>query len=135
MGLIAFSFSRSFLLSLVLMVAIGLGMMLQMACSNTILQTIVEDDKRGRVMSFFTMAFMGTAPFGSFMAGSLASSIGVSNTLLFGGISCIVGAYFYSRKLPELKKSIRPIYIKLGIITETQEGIPVMSELTVPTEE
>ena len=135
LGLIAFSYSRYFLLSLVLMVAIGLGMMLQMACSNTILQTIVEDDKRGRVMSFFTMAFMGTAPFGSFMAGSLASSIGVSNTLLFGGVSCIVGAYLYSRKLPELKKAIRPVYIKLGIISEANEGMQVVSELSVPPEE
>jgi MFS family permease len=135
LGLIAFSFSRYYLLSLALMVAIGLGMMLQMACSNTILQTIVEDDKRGRVMSFFTMAFMGTAPFGSFMAGSLASSIGVSNTLLFGGVSCIVGAYLYSRKLPELKKAIRPVYIKLGIISEANEGVQVVSELSVPPEE
>lgn len=135
LGLIAFSFSRYYLLSLALMVAIGLGMMLQMACSNTILQTIVEDEKRGRVMSFFTMAFMGTAPFGSFMAGSLASSIGVSNTLLFGGASCIVGAYLYSRKLPELRKAIRPIYIKLGIISEANEGVQVISELSVPPEE
>ena len=135
LGLIAFSFSRNFIISMALMVVIGLGMMLQMACSNTILQTIVEDDKRGRVMSIFTMAFMGTAPFGSFMAGSLASSIGVSNTLLFGGAACIVGAYFYSRKLPELKKAIRPVYIKLGIISEANEGIQVMSELSVPPEE
>jgi len=135
LGLIAFSLSRYFWLSMVLMVAIGLGMMLQLASSNTILQTIVDDDKRGRVMSFFTMAFMGTAPFGSFLAGGLASSIGVTNTLIFGGVSCIVGAYVYSRKLPKLKKAIRPIYIKLGIISESSMGIQVTSKLSVPPDE
>jgi MFS family permease len=135
LGLIAFSFSRYFILSMALMVVIGLGMMLQMASSNTILQTIVEDDKRGRVMSFFTMAFMGTAPFGSFLAGSLASSIGVSNTLLFGGISCIGGAFLYSRKLPQLRKAIRPIYIKLGIISEGSQGIQTVTQFTIPPEE
>ncbi|HEY3370976.1 MAG TPA: MFS transporter [Prolixibacteraceae bacterium] len=134
-GLILFSLSRYFWLSMVLMVAIGLGMMLQMASSNTILQTIVDDDKRGRVMSFFTMAFMGTAPFGSFLAGGLASSIGVTNTLIFGGVSCILGAYFYSRKLPQLKKAIRPIYIKLGIISEVSIGVQNITALTIPPEE
>ncbi|MCK9311892.1 MAG: MFS transporter, partial [Bacteroidales bacterium] len=75
-GLVAFSLSRHFTLSIILMVATGMGFMMQMACSNTILQTITDDDKRGRVMSFYTMAFMGTAPFGNLLAGSLASWIG-----------------------------------------------------------
>src|SRR4029079_4495316 len=87
-GLIMFSFSRVIWLSLLLMVFTGLGFMVQMAVSNTILQTIVDEDKRGRVMSFYTMAFMGTAPFGSLLAGSVADRIGAPHTLLFGGLGC-----------------------------------------------
>lgn len=105
-GLILFSFSRNFVFSLLLMVITGLGMMMQMASSNTLLQTIVDDDKRGRVMSFYAMAFMGTAPFGSLMAGGLAKIIGAPYTLLIGGISCILGALVFTRKLPEIAKTI-----------------------------
>jgi MFS family permease len=117
-GLIAFSFSRFFLLSFALMVFVGLGMMLQMASTNTILQTIVDDDKRGRVMSFYTMAFMGTAPFGSFIAGSLASKIGAPNTLVVGGVACILGTLVFVRYLPRLRKAVRPIYVRLGILNK-----------------
>ena len=120
LGLIAFSFSRVFLLSFVLMIIIGLGMMLQMASSNTILQTIVDDDKRGRVMSFYTMAFMGTAPFGSLLAGSLAKIIGVSITILTGGIFCILGAVVFAYKLPGLSKIVNSVYSKQRLsMTET----------------
>jgi MFS family permease len=70
------------------------------------LQTIVDDKQRGRVMSFYTMAFMGTAPFGSLLAGSVAKIIGIPNTILIGGISCILGALFFIRKLPEITKAI-----------------------------
>jgi MFS family permease len=117
LGLIAFSFSRVYLLSLVLMIMTGFGMMFQLASSNTILQTIVDDDKRGRVMSFYTMAFMGTAPFGSLLAGGLARIIGAPHTILIGGISIILGASVFAYKLPELRKMIRSVYAKLGIIT------------------
>lgn len=117
-ALVLFSFSQYFLLSLALMVFIGLGMMLQMAASNTIIQSIVDDDKRGRVMSFYTMAFMGTAPFGSFLAGSLASRFGAPDTLLIGGLVCILGVVVYARKLPRLSQAVRPAYIKLGLIAE-----------------
>jgi len=122
------------LLSLVLMVIIGLGMMLQMASSNTILQTIVDDDKRGRVMSFYMMAFVGTAPLGSLLAGALASSIGAPNTLLIGGVLCILGAVAFARKLPDLRKKVHPIYVRLGIIPELASGIQTATELTVPPE-
>ncbi len=115
-GLIAFSLSRFFLLSLVLLSIAGLGMMIQIAASNTILQTIVDDDKRGRVMSFYTMAFMGSAPFGSLFAGSMTSIIGAPNTILVGGVTCIIGAALFAYKLPMIKSKIRPIYIKLGIL-------------------
>jgi MFS family permease len=93
-------------------------MILQMTSSNTILQTIVDDDKRVRVMSFYGMAFMGTAPFGSLLAGVLASHIGAPNTLIIGGASCIIGAIVFARKLPEIKKLVHPIYVRLGIIPE-----------------
>jgi MFS family permease len=118
LGLVAFSFSRFQPLSMVLMVIAGLGMMMQMASSNTVLQTIVEDDKRGRVMSIYTMAFMGTAPFGSFLAGSLAKVIGTPHTILIGGLTCIAGAILYTTKLPEIISIIRPIYVKMGIMSE-----------------
>lgn len=105
-GLIIFSLSRVYALSLVMMVIIGLGMMLQMASSNTMLQSIVEDDKRGRVMGFFTMAFMGTTPWGSLLAGYLAKIIGVPYTILLGGVVCIAGALVFIRKLPQITMAI-----------------------------
>lgn len=132
-GLIGLSFSRFFPLSLLLMIFVGLGMMMQAAASNTIIQTITDDDKRGRVMSFYTMAIMGTAPFGSLMAGSLAKIIGTPWTIFFGGLSCIIGALFFLRKLPELRKIVRPVYIKLGIIPELAEGIQIASEQSAET--
>jgi len=122
-GLIFLSFSRLFSVSLFLMVLAGMGLMLQTATSNTILQTITEDDKRGRVMSFFTMAVMGTAPFGSLIAGSLAKFIGTPETMLAAGIFTIIGALFFLRKLPELKSVVRPIYVKMGVITEFAAGL------------
>ena len=134
LGLVGFSFSRIFPLSLLLLVIVGMSMMLQMASSNTILQTIADDDKRGRVMSFYTMAFMGIAPFGSILAGSLASLIGVTYTLLGGGIICIAGALVFARKLPVLNELVHPIYVKLGIIPEVARGIQSATEMTVKTD-
>jgi MFS family permease len=133
-GLIAFSFSRMIWLSLVLMIVTGLGFMIQMAVSNTLIQTIVEEDKRGRVMSFYTMAFMGTAPFGSLLAGSLAERIGAPNTLLLGGIGCLVGALWFARALPRLRQFVHPIYIEKGILPEIHTSLMTVSELSVPPE-
>jgi MFS family permease len=133
-GLIAFSFSRALWLSLLLMVVTGLGFMVQMAASNTVLQTIVEEDKRGRVMSFYMMAFMGTAPFGSLLAGSMADKIGAPHTLLIGGLGCITGAIWFATSLPALRREVRPIYIKIGILPEMAAGIQSTSELSVPPE-
>ncbi len=127
-GLVALSFSRFFSLSLVLMVFVGTGIMLHTASSNTILQTITDDDKRGRVMSFYTMAIMGTAPFGSLLAGTLAKLIGTPYTIMIGGLSCITGAFFFYRRLPELKKIVRPVYVKMGIIPEVAAGIQTATE-------
>ena len=103
--------------------------MMQTAASNTILQTITDDDKRGRVMSFYTMAIMGTAPFGSLIAGWLAKVIGTPGTIFAGGHFlynwCIV---FFLRKLPELKALVRPVYVKMGIIPEVATGIETASD-------
>jgi MFS family permease len=121
-GLIALSFSRVFWLSLIMMIATGLGMMLVMASSNTVIQTVVDDNKRGRVMSFYAMAFMGTAPFGSLLSGGLAKIIGTPLTLAVGGVTCIIGALLYLRKLPELQSVIRPVYVSLGILQDENPG-------------
>lgn len=121
-GLIAFSLSRIFWLSILFLLVIGFGMISQMASSNTVLQTIVEDDKRGRIMSFYAMAFMGTMPFGSFLSGSLASRIGTPNTLLIGGSICILGSIMFARQLPKLRPLVRSIYVKKGIIPEEALG-------------
>lgn len=134
LGLIGFSFARVLWLSMGLLFVVGFGMMTQMASCNTILQTIAEDDKRGRVMSFYTMAFMGMAPLGSLLAGSLASTIGAPYTLFISGVICIFGATMFATKLPLLRKEIRPIYMKIGIIPEVSSGIESASELTTPPE-
>jgi MFS family permease len=128
-GLIILSFSTNFILSLFLMVFIGLGMMMQAASSNTILQTITDDNMRGRVMSFYTMAVMGTAPFGSLFAGAMAKVIGTPWTMFAGGAATIVGGLFFLRKLPELKTIVHPIYVKMGIIPEVASGIQTASEM------
>jgi MFS family permease len=121
-GIIVFSFSRIFIVSLALMVVTGFAMLMQMASSNTIIQTIVDDDKRGRVMSFYIMAFIGIAPFGSLLAGALANKLGAPNTLIIGGIACVLGAVAFASKLSEIKKRIHPIYVRLGIIPDITTG-------------
>jgi len=133
-GLVAFSFSRWIWLSLILMFITGIGFMVQMAVSNTLIQTIVDEDKRGRVMSFYTMAFMGTAPFGSLLAGSVAEKIGAPNTLLIGGLGCVIGALWFQRALPRLRQFVRPIYIEKGILPELRTGIFDTAEVTSPPE-
>ncbi|HUL43614.1 MAG TPA: MFS transporter [Bacteroidota bacterium] len=134
-GLIGFSFSRSLLLSLILLLIAGFGMMVQMASSNTILQTVVEDDKRGRVMSFYTVSFIGMAPFGSLLAGSVATAIGAPYTVLGSGVVCILGGALFANQLPALQEKIRPIYVKLGISPVVSSGIQAASRLTGNPEE
>jgi MFS family permease len=115
-ALIFFGMSRNFWLSLFCMLFCGFGMMQQMAASNTIIQTIVEEDKRGRVMSFYTVAFVGMAPFGSLLSGALAHAIGAPRTVMFSGACCIAGAVWFFSRLKSIRKLIRPIYINLGIL-------------------
>lgn len=107
----------------------GLGLIVQLATSNTALQTIVDDDKRGRVMSLYTMAFMGMAPFGSILGGALAHRIGVPATFVIGGAASIVGALLFAMKIPVLRPMVLPIYRRKGIIPEIAEGLQTASGL------
>jgi MFS family permease len=117
-GLIIFSLSNTLWLSLLTMLFVGASVTLLSTSSNTILQTIVDEDKRGRVMSFFSMAFLGMVTFGNLLAGTLASRIGAPNTLILGGIACIFGAIGFAKQLPRLRIFIRPIYTKIGVISQ-----------------
>jgi MFS family permease len=105
-GLITFALTRLFAISIIVLIFTGFGMMVQMAASNTVLQLIVEDDKRGRVMSLYTMSFIGMSPFGSLLAGSLAYVLGPVNTLIIGGLCCITGSLLYAfyYRQPRFKK-------------------------------
>jgi MFS family permease len=131
-GLITFSSSRVLWLSLLLVMVAGAGMMQQMAASNTILQTIVDDDKRGRVMSFYSMAFLGMAPIGSLIAGIAATHIGAPHTLMIGGVFCILGGGWFALYLPTIRSAVRPIYIRLGILPEKSKAIQTVSALLTP---
>ncbi|MFD1754513.1 MFS transporter [Rufibacter sediminis] len=133
-GLIVFALSQTMLLSLVGIFVVGLGMILRMASSNTLLQTIVDDDKRGRVMSFYSMAFMGMAPIGSLLAGWLAERIGVAYTLLGCGIICLLSIVPFVLSLPKSRQLVRPIYERLGILPEIATGLQTASTLTSPPE-
>jgi MFS family permease len=126
LGLIGFGLSRFFALSLLLMLIVGFGMMQGMAASNTVIQTLVPDDKRGRVMSFYTMAFMGMAPFGSLLAGSLAHRFGAPHAVMITGAFCVAGSIWFTTQLKSIRQVMRPIYIELGIIRSTLE--PAMED-------
>ncbi len=112
------SFSRWVSLSLVLFYAGGLSMILTIAAINTMIQTIADEDKRGRVMSFYAMALMGTTPIGNLMAGSIASGIGIPHTMLAGGIITMMAGLWFAIKRKSLRKYIRPIYQQKGIYPE-----------------
>jgi MFS family permease len=130
-SLVVLSFTTYLPVSLILMVFVGLGMMMNTAACNTVLQTITEDDKRGRVMSFYTMAIMGTAPFGSLLLGSLARLIGTPDAIFISGLSTVLAAWFFYRKLPELKRVVRPVYVRMGLIPEVVSAIQTASEPSV----
>jgi len=131
-GLVALALSKSFALSMSLLLLTGFGMMVQLASSNTILQTIADDDKRGRVMSFYVMSFMGLAPFGSLIAGSFAGSYGAPATLAACGCICMAGSLVFATRLPALRKEIRPIYRRLGIIPEVSSAVQTATHMTMP---
>ena len=118
LGLIGFALSRVLPMSLFTMLFVGFGTIMQIAAGNTVLQTVLEEDKRGRVMSLYTMSFLGMTPFGNLLGGFLANHIGASNTLIIDGMACMLGSLIFIRQLPTLRKMMRPIYIKQGLLTE-----------------
>ena len=115
-GLIGFGLSHWFWLSMITVLIAGAGMMQGMAGSNTVIQTLVSEDKRGRVMSYYTMAFMGMAPFGSLLAGSMASAFGAPLTVIVSGSSVLLAAAWFFTRLPAIRQVIRPIYREMGIL-------------------
>lgn len=130
-GLIGFGMSRWLPVSLVFLTVTGFGMMALMASTNTVIQTIVDEEKRGRVMSFYTMAFLGTAPFGSLLAGWLSSRIGAPRTVMLSGVLCVTTAVWFARELPAIRELVRPIYRRMGILPEVAQGLQtVESEQT-----
>jgi MFS family permease len=138
-ALIAFSQSRTLWLSLMLVPVAGWGAISLFASCNTLLQTLADEDKRGRVMAFFGMAFVGMTPFGSLIAGKLATTltplgaepvVGASRTLLLEAAICIVTATVYLKTLPAIRNVIRPIYIKKGILPAIADGLAASAAVT-----
>jgi len=114
-GMILFSFSRSFWLSTFLLLPVGYSVMLQMACSNTLIQTMVPDQLRGRVMALYSMMFMGMAPFGALFGGSLAGRLGAPVTVGIGGVACLLGAAWFGRALPDLRIEAHRLIVAQGL--------------------
>jgi len=131
-GLVGVSLSRVLALSLGLMLVTGFGMMVQMASSNTLIQSVVDDDKRGRVMGLYAMSFMGVAPFGSLLAGVIAHRVGAPHTLVGGGICCVVGAVLFARQLPSFRETIRRAHVRHGLISEADARAEAERELVKP---
>jgi MFS family permease len=121
-GLIGFGLSHSFWLSMIMVFVAGMGMMQGMAASNTVIQTIVTDDMRGRVMSYYTMAFMGMAPFGSLLAGTMAHAFGAPVAVIVSGAVVLVGGAWFTSRLKAVRDAIRPIYRSMGILP-AEEGV------------
>lgn len=126
-GLVLFSLSKVLWLSLLILPIVGAGMMITMASTNTIVQTIIEERMRGRVMAFYTMAFLGTAPIGSLLAGAIAERIGSEATILAGGVGCILAGGWFAWRLPRLREIVRPIYVERGILAAAEIDADVKS--------
>jgi len=118
LALILFGFSHQFALSLLLMGFAGFGMMQSASASNTIIQTLVPEDKRARVISYYAMAYFGSAPLGSLLAGTLAGKIGAPNTIIITGTFCLLGSLWFSMQMPKVKTVMRPIYQEMGLLSE-----------------
>lgn len=106
LGMVAFAFSRSVWLSVLLLAILGFGSLLQSASSNTIIQTLVQDEMRGRVMSIYIMSFLGMISFGNLFQGTLVSLIGAPATVAVSGVICTLIAIFYARQLPRLQRIV-----------------------------
>lgn len=108
--------SRQLWLSMALMTATGYGLMYQVVATNTIVQTLVDDDKRGRVMAFYTIALAGSGPVGALLGGMLAARVGVETTYMAAGAACLASAVWFWRQLPAIRAAVRPRYVELGIL-------------------
>jgi MFS family permease len=117
-GSIGLGMSHWFWVSVPLMAVTGYGLMTQIVASNTIIQTIVEDNKRGRVMAFYTMALQGSIPIGSLISGALAARIGAPASLIGSGIVCMFLTVWFWRKLPQMREDVKPRFIVLGILPD-----------------
>lgn len=113
-SLILFALSRNLIVSTVLLVPVGFSLLLQMAASNTLVQTMVADRMRGRLMSFYAMSLMGMAPFGSLLAGAVASRFGAPVTVAAGGALCLGASLLFWSKLPQLGREAAPILVAQG---------------------
>jgi MFS family permease len=110
-------------LSLALMGFVGFGLMQSAAVSNTIIQSLVPEDKRARVMSYYTMAFFGAAPFGSLLTGALAHRLGAPRTVILTGAFCVAGALWFTFELPKVRALMRPIYQQMGLLPARGIGL------------
>ena len=135
LGLIGFSFSHTLWISLLLLPFVGGGMMLQTASTNTILQTVVDEKLRGRVMAFYGTAVLGTLPIGSLLAGLVASHIGAPRTLLIGGCACLAGTLWFAIRRPALARLIRPVYQQRGILPWEESPYTEVVATGLPTAE
>ena len=115
-GLVLFGMSHVLWLSMALLAMVGFGMMQGMAASNTVIQTLVPERMRGRVMSYYTMAFVGMAPFSSLLAGGMAHRIGAPRTVMVTGSCCLLAAVWYTTQLKGVRAVMRPIYVEMGIL-------------------
>jgi MFS family permease len=122
LGSIGFGISHSIPVSAVLMVATGSGMFMASAACNTILQTIVDDDKRSRVMAYYAMFFIGSAPFGHFAAGWLAAHVGVQLTFILGGSMSLFAGLAFWAQMRSFRAALRPVYVSRGIIPASEDA-------------
>jgi MFS family permease len=126
-SLILFAFSTSFWLSVFLLLPVGYFIMLQMACSNTLIQVMVPDVLRGRMMAVYSMMFMGMAPIGALLGGALSDRLGAPLTVAIGGLASVVGALWFERQLPKIRVEAREL-----IIAQAMTGGEPAEEMTVP---
>jgi len=120
LGYTAFAFTHTFVPAILMLALAGCGLIVQIAACNTILQTIVDDSKRGRVMSLFSICFMGMMPIGSLLMGNLGEQLGTKWTFVISGVACMLNAAYFSTQLPKLREHVRPLYIKMGLLRASE---------------
>jgi MFS family permease len=129
-SLVVFGLSRVLWLSIIALVCAGFGMMVMMAAANTFLQTVAEENKRGRIVSMYTMSYIGMAPFGSLLAGAIAQRLSATFTIALGGVTVMIAAALFAHQIPQFRELVRPIYRELGIIPEVAQGLEAATQLT-----